>query len=196
MLKQPTICGFIFDLDGTLIESRLDFAWLRSQLNCPFDQDLLAYVDALPKARQREAQHIIEQHEHDDAQQAALLPGAKTLLDRLPQQRTAIVTRNSKKAASLKLLNNRVQVDQLITREDAPPKPAPDALRRVAQQWQLAEYQCIYVGDYLYDIQAANNAGMTSCLYAPLSDGPLPNYSGEADMVIRHLDELLARLRN
>lgn len=196
MPKYDTISGFIFDLDGTLIESQLDFVWLRAQLNCPADQDLLAYVEALPETRKLEAQSIIEQHEHDDAQQAALLPGAQTLLNRLPQQRTAIVTRNSKRAANLKLSNNQVQVNQLITREDAAPKPAPDALQQVARQWQLAEHQCIYVGDYLYDVQAANNAGMTSCLYAPLNDGPLPHYSGEADIVIRHLDELLERLKH
>ena len=53
----------------------------------------------------------------------------------------------------------------------------------------------IYVGDYLYDIQAAHNAKMRACLYAP--DATLtPAYAEQADFVIHAFDELVSLIDN
>jgi len=48
----------------------------------------------------------------------------------------------------------------VLTREDAPAKPDPTALLMVANTWQLRPEDCLYVGDFIYDQQAAENAGM------------------------------------
>lgn len=192
-MQKHSVNGFIFDLDGTLVRSRLNFAWLRQQLDCPGDQDLLTYVDNLNSHEKAHAQKVIENHEWEDAQQAPLLAGALTLLQQLPQERTAIVTRNCRAAAREKLRHNDIKVDQLLTREDAIPKPAPDALLQVAERWQLHPESCIYIGDYRYDVEAANRAGMVSCLLVE-EDEELPEYHHQADIVIRRLDHLLEHL--
>lgn len=182
--------GIIFDLDGTLVSSSLNFNGLREQVGCPPGEDILAFTAALKDPFQKDRAHnIIEQHELDDAHQAHWLPGAKRFVDRLSRLDIpmAIVTRNFQQAARIKIRNNRVPITRIITREQAPAKPDPTALLRIAEEWQLEPRQIMYVGDFRYDVEAANNAGMHSCLYAPHT---IPDYAHQADRVIRHFDEL------
>ena len=72
----------------------------------------------------------------------------------------AIVTRNCKQATALKISNNQIPISTVLTRECAPAKPDPTALLMIAGQWQIAPAHILYVGDYIYDQQAAENAGM------------------------------------
>ena len=103
----------------------------------------------------------------------------------------AIVTRNFQQAAQIKIRNNAMPITRVITREDAPAKPNPEALLLIAREWQLKPERILYVGDFRYDVEAANNAGMHSCLYAPDEQ---PDYAHQADLVIRHFDELTQQL--
>lgn len=192
---MQNIKGVIFDLDGTLVSSELDFQWLRQQVNCPSDDDILAFINALedPYLKER-AQQIVEQHELDDAHQASWIPGAKLFVDRLNRNNypMAIVTRNFQEAAQIKIRNNAMPITRIITREEAPAKPDPTALLMIATEWRLKPEQVMYVGDFRYDVEAANNAGMHSCLFAPEE---LPDYAHQADQVIRHFDELTNLLK-
>eukprot|EP00487_Bulimina_marginata_P001639 TRINITY_DN13785_c0_g1_i1.p1 TRINITY_DN13785_c0_g1~~TRINITY_DN13785_c0_g1_i1.p1 ORF type:complete len:125 (-),score=5.41 TRINITY_DN13785_c0_g1_i1:20-394(-) len=97
--------GIIFDLDGTLVSSELDFTLIKAQLNCPAEHDLLSFIAALPSPYMREeAMNIVHQHELLDAQHATLLPGVAQTVDYLHQRGIpmAIVTRNYNRAAALK----------------------------------------------------------------------------------------------
>ena len=71
-----------------------------------------------------------------------------------------------------------IQVDMLLAREDCPPKPAPDGLLQIAAAWSLSPKRLVYVGDFLYDLQAARRANMISCFYDPALTG---HYSDETD---------------
>ena len=79
-LNLQTFTGVIFDLDGTLVESSLDFPFLRQSLNCPDDMDLLTHVAGLDVQAKAHANAFIEQHELDDARHAKWLPGALELV--------------------------------------------------------------------------------------------------------------------
>lgn len=187
---QPQIKGVIFDLDGTLVSSSLDFSIIKAQIGCPHDQDLLTYIEHLPSAYMREeAMHIVHQHELMDAQHSQVLPGVQESLEQLHHLGIpmAIVTRNYGKAAELKLKQCAISISHLITRDDAPAKPDPTALLDIAKQWGFNAKHCIYVGDYLYDIQAAHNASMRACFYAP---DDVPTYATEAQYILRHFNEL------
>ncbi|MCJ8273181.1 MAG: HAD-IA family hydrolase [Psychrosphaera sp.] len=186
------IDGIIFDMDGTLVDSSLDFVLMRQQVGCPQDVDMLKFIDAIndPVERQRCADLVIE-HELQDARQSRWLPGAQQLMQQLHQHQIpqAIVTRNSAQACQIKISNNQIPVTLAITRENHRPKPAPDALLAVAQQWDIAPQRLMYVGDYLYDVQAGNNAGMMSCLITHERDLA---YSSDADIVFEQMDGLIA----
>lgn len=183
------IKGIIFDLDGTLVSSRLDFAYLKRELSCPKHVDLLQHVNQLPASQREEAHRFIHNHEMQDAAQSSWLPNAKEfvhqcLLKHIPM---AIITRNMRDAAMLKIEHNQIPIDVLLTRDDAPAKPDPSGLLQVADEWQIGQREIMYIGDFLYDIEAAINANMWSCLYAPKER---PDYANKADIVIRDFKEL------
>ena len=67
-------------------------------------------------------------------------------------------------------------------------KPDPSALNAIATLWNINARNLLYVGDYLYDIQAAHNANMRACLYAPEST---PAYADQADYVLHDFVELV-----
>ena len=163
MLDLTHVHGVIFDLDGTLVESSLDFKKMKADIGCPADDDILLFLDTLTCAQARsKAESVILAHEMEDAQNARLLDIGATMLNQVTQANlpTAIVTRNCREATQIKLSNNKIDIELVITREDAPAKPDPTALLQIAEQWNIAPENLLYVGDYIYDRQAAENAGM------------------------------------
>lgn len=157
------INGVIFDLDGTLVESSLDFRRIRADVGCPEGEDILSFVDAITcPDKQQHAHNIIRKHELADAHSAKWLPNGRAMVEKAQQHNLpmAIVTRNSPEATRIKLSNNAIPIELVLTRDDAPPKPDPTALLMVAEQWQLPPANCLYIGDFIYDQQAAENAGM------------------------------------
>ncbi|WP_144210963.1 HAD family hydrolase [Shewanella donghaensis] len=184
------IKGVIFDLDGTLVESALDFSQIKHQLGCPAEVDLLDFIADMPtEEQQAQANDIILEHETQDAINAKALPNMHPLLKTIAQLQlpTAIVTRNSKVATATKLRQNDIELDLVLTRECYPAKPAPDALLAIATMWDIDPASLIYVGDYLYDIQAANNAGMISVF---INHNKQPEYQSQADVIVNDLHQL------
>jgi HAD superfamily hydrolase (TIGR01509 family) len=181
--------GVIFDLDNTLVSSSLNFKQIRDEIGCTEHSDLLTYIEQLPTQQANAAMDIVLSHEYQDAESAVLMPGVKDCLSALAKQniKMAVVTRNCQHAAQLKLAKTALNFDIVLTRDDAPAKPDPTALLQVAKQWQLTPSDCIYVGDFLFDIQAAQNANMDSCLYIVDS---CPDYANTATHTIEHFSQL------
>ncbi|MCD9514718.1 HAD family hydrolase [Photobacterium carnosum] len=189
------ICGVIFDLDNTLVSSALDFDWLRQQLGCTVEADLLEYISDISdlSLRTQLGNKVIE-YELADARQSTIMPECENLLLYLRQQKipTAVVTRNCAQAAKLKIDHHQLQFDRIVSREEFPPKPAPDALLDIAKQWRLAPKNILYVGDYIYDLQAAFHANMPSCL---VTNGEELPFIDQASIVVQQLDSLTDILR-
>lgn len=188
MLRNKLL-GVIFDLDNTLVSSSLNFEQIRLALGCAKDIDLLDFVDALPKEQQLDANKSLVEFEVNDALNAQKLLGTDELIALLSQLDIpcAIVTRNCREAALIKIKNNNIDIAMLLTRADHKAKPAPDALLHLAQLWQLPAENLLYVGDYLYDLQAAQNANTMSCL---VTHGESVGYANLAHIVVNELTEL------
>jgi HAD superfamily hydrolase (TIGR01549 family) len=195
--RTPNVVrGVIFDLDGTLIDSRLDFGAMRRDMGFPHGQPILEGIEALPTSDRREqCLAILRDHERRGAESATLMPGACELLAELDHQRlpTAILTRNARAMTDLTLARLGLRFSQVLTREDAPPKPDPGGLLHICRVWNLPVTEVLFVGDFRFDVLAGQAAGIATLLYAP--DGP-PDYSHEADFVIAHLREVLQFTRH
>jgi len=190
MKNLNRIQALIFDLDNTLVSSQLNFKLLRNILNCPDRIDILDFIKAMKSASLiKQANDFIVSHEMLDALTSSFLPGSKSLLAFIAGQKypTGIVTRNCLLAAKTKLKKNAINVDILITREDYPAKPNPEALLAIAKLWEIDCQNIVYVGDHIYDVQAANNAGMISCLITHNID---LSFKDSAHLVFNELHEL------
>jgi len=188
LLIQP-LSGVVFDLDNTLVSSSLNFSEIKAAIGCPAELDVLGFIDALHPDQKSKAKKVVNDYEMADAFDAKKLAGTDDVLSLLNRLNIpfAIVTRNNKEAAALKVNNNNIEVPLLLTREHFKAKPAPDALNYVAEHWQIPPENLLCVGDYLYDIEMANNANTQSCL---VSYGKEIEYAHLATFVVHDLNAL------
>lgn len=176
--------GMIFDLDGTLVDSALDFAAIRRDMGLLPGLPILEALAEVPEgAEKRRMLAVLAEHEAQGAERATLFPGVRAALELLHQQDipTGILTRNSRGTTERVLQRLDLQFETVLTREDAPPKPDPTGLLMICERWQLAPAVVPFCGDYRFDLEAGRRAGMRTVLYAPQE---LPDYHALADDVL------------
>ncbi|BFI95850.1 MAG: HAD family hydrolase [Rhodanobacter sp.] len=161
---------WVFDLDGTLTVAVHDFAAIRRALAIRDDEDILAHIAALPR-HEADAKHAwLLEHERSLAQASRAAVGAVALVRTLAARgcRLGILTRNLRELAVISLqaigLADCFDPADVLGREDAPPKPAPDGLHRLAGHWKVEPAMLAMVGDYAYDLASARAAGALAVL--------------------------------
>lgn len=179
----------IFDLDGTLIHSDLDFDLIRQRIGLS-DVAVLEALQQMPDSERRRGMRILEEHESQAVCEARLDIHAHTVLDALAQQgiRTALLTRNSSASAKTAMDRHSLSFEIVFSREDAPVKPSPEPVLAICSSLNVAPAQTILVGDYLFDIQSANDAGARSVL---LCNQRNAEFIPQAWRTIDSLDQLL-----
>ena len=159
--------AFVFDLDGTLVDSKIDFASMRAELNIAGEDDVLKHIENLPPESQKVAFEIVSRHERAGALDSVRIEGAREFIEQARRGGTpcAIFTRNSRELARECLDSHGFEVDLIVAREDAPPKPKPDGLFKIADAFGAQAHELLFVGDYLYDLQAGQAAGTPTALF-------------------------------
>lgn len=184
MPASDGIRGLVFDLDGTLVDSGLDFPAIRREMQLPDEMTILEALERLPEPRASRCRQILAEHEWAGARRARIMPGVEALLEVLAARgiHRAILTRNARDVALATIERLGLDFELLIAREDAPAKPDPAALIGLASRWQLSPRQLAIVGDYRYDIEAGRSAGIWTVLYtggrdrSELADWAPPDY--------------------
>jgi len=175
--RLPHIRGVIFDLDGTLVLSDLDFARIRAEIGIAEPTPVLEFLEQQPPAVRRRGMAILAAHEGEAARRAGFNDGAGELLELLRQHKlkTAIVTRNSRECVEIVMRNLGFTVDAIVARSDAPPKPSPRPLLLACRRLDLQPHEVIFVGDYAFDRQAGANAGIKTYIVCNGREPELPD---------------------
>jgi HAD superfamily hydrolase (TIGR01549 family) len=186
------IRAVIFDLDGTLVESELDYQTMKREMRLPLDQPILeSLAEVSDPAHRALCDEVLARHERAGSERAEWIAGAEQLLQQLDAWSLplGIVTRNSRPATELVLGRLSCPIRDVMTRDDAPHKPDPTAILKLCDRWEIAPSECVMVGDYLFDLRAGRAAACGTVLF---SRGEPPAYAHEADHVIADLLDLLA----
>jgi len=152
----------VFDLDGTLLVPALDFEAIRTEIGLPPVVPILETMEALRGPERERAFAILDRHEAEAAARSALMPGARTLLDRLRERgvRTAVLTRNSRVSVETAQRRHGLRFDAIVTREDHKPKPCPDGVRHLMGLFGAAAAETVVIGDYRFDVESGRAAGV------------------------------------
>lgn len=185
---RAPIAGIIFDLDGTLVDSGLEFGLIRREMGLPHGVPVLESVQALPEDQAFRCREILRKHERDAAERAVPIPGILPFLDEMERLglRRAVFTRNSRWATTLTLKRCGLVFDVVLTRDDGPVKPDPWAIHRICEIWSIPPERVAVIGDFSYDIQAGRRAGARAVLFTrgrPLGEIP------EAHLAELYLDD-------
>jgi hydrogenase expression/formation protein HypE len=198
MIKKPFLTkAVMFDFDGTLTApGAIDFAVIKNAVGCPLDTPILEYIAALPDPdQQKSAYTALDEFEIEAARRSKANDGAESLLALL---RTlgipaGLISRNSLDSIKTSLDNfqgtSLGDFDIVLTRDDpVEPKPSPEGIRVAAEKLGIKADQIVVVGDYLFDMQAGNQAGAVTVLLETDPPHDMPNV--ESDFVVACLDDV------
>jgi len=183
------IQAVLFDLDGTLVKSDLDFEKIRREIGI-VEGSILEHLEGLDQESRTEAWAILERHERDAAENSSLMEGVDHVLRRARERGlfVAVITRNSRQSLEHVLDKLDLRFDLTLTREDGPPKPSPWPVLEACRHFKVAPDETLMVGDFRYDIQSGRAAGAWT---AYLRRGPQDSDIHLADIVLEKLADLL-----
>lgn len=170
---------FIWDLDGTLIDSYEVFLEALSEsfanFNRPFDRETVynfikgQSVNALLKEQPVPFQEIKEDLTANSTaknDKIKLMVGAKEVLDWTQKEKIQnfIYTHKGKNAYDLL---NQLEISpyflEIVTSENGfKRKPHPEAINYLLKKYKLKPEETYYIGDRILDIEAAHNSGIQS----------------------------------
>ena len=199
--------GFLFDLDGTLVDSLpvVERAWTQwAERHGISPQQVLDFIHGkqaitslrhfMPNATEAELQHeftLLEQVEAEDTDGVHALPGALALLERINALGIpwAIVTSGSVPVANARRLAGGVPLPEVfITSERVKQgKPQPDAYLLGAQGLGLAPQDCVVVEDAPAGILSGLAAGCQVIAVNAPADSPKLD---QVDLILSSLEQL------
>jgi phosphoglycolate phosphatase len=214
MLNCSKIQAFLFDLDGTLLDTSPDLAatantlYQRHQL--PFQPEALlrplagdgiaAFIElgfgpsyaTDPTLRQEFIDIYLQQF----GQQTIYFPGIENLLLYMAQQAIpwGIVTNKPGFLTEMTLKRFALlsQAKTVISGDSAPrSKPYPDPILLACQQLACQPRACIYIGDHERDIKAGQAAGTYTALaaYGYVSHNA-PIHTWHADYIAKDVEQI------
>jgi len=186
------IRGILFDMDGVVVRQRLDFQAIKLEIFGSADGFVLERMQALPATERAQAEAILERHETAAAMTAEPMDGILAFQHWMRERglKSGLVTRNSRKSVDLVLARLGLRFDAVVTREDAPPKPAPEPVWLACRGMGLPPDAVVFVGDFEFDMQSGRRADVRTVLLRSPACLASPN----ADLAVDTLAELQAQL--
>jgi len=213
---MPGYRGVLFDLDGTLLDTALDFYWVADRMRetrglAPVDRigfrqcvsegarAMVGNAFALPlDAPEIPAllEEFLDLYGRHMMVESRLFDGIAPLLDWLDAQNInwGIVTNKPERfsRAIIRQLGLHERCASLICPEQVGKrKPDPESLLLAGDEIGSAPHETLYIGDHQRDIEAGRRAGMITigCLYGYIHDRDDPDL-WHSDHLVRNTREL------
>lgn len=159
-----SMSGFLLDWDGVLAETNLDFSEIRSRYYGGRRAPLLEEACTLGEAERASMMKDLYDMEMRGAEGAAPVPGALELLGWLDANAIpyAVVSRNCMDSIRLAAEKAGIKLPEHVFGRDNCQwlKPDPQSLIEAAGAIGAPVSGCVFIGDFLYDLQGARRAGM------------------------------------
>ena len=191
------IKAVLFDFDGTLTEpGTLDYSAIRDAIGCSQGSPILECIARMrSRARRAKALRILDEIEWKASRLSRPNAGAEELLRLLLSRnlKIGIISRNSLRSIRRALRNFRhiraSDFSVIMTRDDPQlPKPSPEGILAAAVKMGVPAEQVLVVGDFVFDIEAGQNAGAHTAF---LTNGSAsPAFRHPPDFTTRNLEEL------
>lgn len=187
--------GFIFDMDGTIVDAPYDWPRIRAELDTG-GQTILAHLEGLPEPERTRKWSLLEGFEKIATENASLKPGIPQLMDLLESRdiRVALVSNNSEKNVHFLLRRFHLEFDIVLSRGDGLWKPSAEPFLHVLREWSISPHECGVVGDAIFDVQAAQAAGIPTILVLNGGLGDRSRFEGTGAEVFDSIPALQDRI--
>lgn len=187
-----SIKAVIFDLDGTITQPYFDFDAIRREMGLPVDAGPVweAMMKMGPGQRRR-AEEILHSHEQRAVDESTLNAGAKETLSALSRKgiRIGVLTRNRTSNAAAVAQKHGLEFEVVVGREEGPVKPDSFGVRYICERFGVRPEETMVVGDYLFDLLCAKEAGAVAVLLA--NHQRAEEFAKHADFCIEKIDQIL-----
>jgi len=193
--ENVSLKAVIFDMDGTITKPVLDFEAIRIELGLPSLEHISHQLSQMSEDKQHAAWQIIHKHEANARELQELQPGFLKVLELCRQHdlKIGLITLNVRHSVDQLCEKFNLQFDGIITREFEPIKPSPEPLLHLLRKWDIEPIESFMIGDYIHDIECANQAGAISCYF----DNPgAEDFSEQADHTVDSMAKLHDLLTN
>ncbi len=179
------IKGIIFDLDGTIISSFIDFSAMKKRIEKLAEKynmkvpsiklPALEMIEIIYKKNKEnknkekfkeEAEKIIIEEETIGMKKAFSYPDMIVLLKKLKKNgiKIGIITRNCRKVSETVIKKFSIPYDVVLTRDDVKKvKPHTYHLKEVLKKMGVKKENAVIVGDHYFDILCGKKAGILTC---------------------------------
>ena len=150
----------IFDMDGTLVDSRYDWPAIYAELGIEAPS-LIDALNGLDGEEQEAKWRRLAAIERQATAAATLRRGVPELLVFLRHRQilTALVTNNSEENTAVVLRRFGLAFDLVLTRDDGLWKPSGAPVTAAIRRLGVPARHCLNVGDSRYDVAAGRDAG-------------------------------------
>lgn len=179
----PAFPVYLFDVDGTLLDSAMDICGAIQQVLSPhvaapleFDylQSFIGYhldvcfQEVLPGISRERLNELIQQYRtiYTGRNHASTkpYPGVKEALAALPGRKSTATTKGTPTTRIvLDMFGLLPHFDHVQGTDGFPCKPEPDVLLRSMEALGAKPEDCLFVGDSAADMEAGRRAGMRTC---------------------------------
>lgn len=186
------IKAVIFDLDGTITRPFFDFDMIRAEMGLTReDGPVWEAMAGMSPEQRKKTEAILHYHEQKGADESELNEGAKQTLVSLADMgiKIGVLTRNRAVNAWAVAEKHSLKFDEVIGREDGPVKPDAYGVLELCRRFAVEPARTLMVGDYLFDVQCAKQAGAIAVLLA--NHEQADEFAPHADFSIDRIDEII-----